>query len=123
VVLITVGKETTHYRVQAIPSDFGDGFTVEKLDDSDPTVYHVNLSAEGHTCDCKGFTRWSHCKHSDGLAALRSRGLLPVPWSTGDLAANHPEAYDRMQEDWSDYPAAEPMTEAEIDAMAEHFGQ
>jgi hypothetical protein len=76
VVVITVGKETTHYRVQAIPSDFGDGFTVEKLDQPDAEVYHVNLSVEGHTCDGKGFTRWAHCKHADGLAALRRASKL-----------------------------------------------
>jgi hypothetical protein len=123
VVVITVGKEAASYRVQVIPSDFGDAFQVEKLDPADPEVYHVNLSAEGRTCDCKGFCRWNHCKHADGLAALRSRGLLPVPRSAGDLAANDPESYDRMQEDWSDYPAPEPMTEAEMDAMAASYGQ
>jgi hypothetical protein len=76
VVVITVGQEETHYRVQAIPSDFGEAFAVEKIDDLDPAVYHVNLSADGHTCDCKGFTRWAHCKHADGLAALKREGKL-----------------------------------------------
>ncbi len=43
--------------------------------------------------------------------------------STGDLAANDPEAYDRLQEDWEGCPAPAPLTEEDIDRMAEHYGR
>jgi hypothetical protein len=41
-------------------------------------AYEVCLSADGtaDACDCKGFARWSHCKHRDGLAALVKAGRL-----------------------------------------------
>jgi hypothetical protein len=47
-------------------------------DGSDPSesVYHVNLSDDTCGCDCKGFQRWSHCKHRDGLLALQAERRL-----------------------------------------------
>jgi hypothetical protein len=77
VVRITVNGEATDYRVKPTAADFGQGFAVEKIDTVAPEeTYHVNLEREGHTCDCKGFVRWGHCKHADGLAALRAGGKL-----------------------------------------------
>jgi len=77
VVQITVGKERADYFVTPIPADFGRGFKVEKMgDEADPTAYHVNLDGEQRSCECKGFGRWHHCKHADGLAALVKAGQL-----------------------------------------------
>ena len=39
-------------------------------------TYHVNLDGDKRTCECKGFLKWNHCKHADGLAALIAAGRL-----------------------------------------------
>src|SRR6516225_4015227 len=76
ILVITVGKQTDQYFVSRVPSDFGRGFCLEKIGDAENTAYHVNLSAERNTCECKGWCRWQHCKHADGLAALVAAGRL-----------------------------------------------
>jgi hypothetical protein len=43
--------------------------------------------------------------------------------STGHLAACDPDAYAQLQEEWDDLPAASPLTEADLDDMAHHYGQ
>jgi hypothetical protein len=77
---MTRGKKTltTDYFLSRIPSDFGDGFKLEKIIPTadEPSTYCVNLSTEGHRCECKGFLRHGHCKHVDSLAALRDRQLI-----------------------------------------------
>ena len=77
VVRITVGKEHADYFLTLIPADFGRGFKVEKigLHENEPP-YHVHLDGENRSCECKGFLRHGHCKHSDGLAALVAAGRL-----------------------------------------------
>jgi hypothetical protein len=58
-------------------------YTLRKFDatqdgtDPSESVYHVNLSDDTCGCDCKGFQRWSHCKHHDALLALQAEGRLP----------------------------------------------
>jgi hypothetical protein len=74
VVNITVGKETDSYTVDRIAADWGQAFAVAKFGTEDS--YHVNLDGEGRTCSCKGFTRWSRCKHADGMAVLVKAGKL-----------------------------------------------
>ncbi len=77
VVRITVGKETADYLLTEIPADFGRGFKVEKMgDDADGAAYHVNIDGDNRTCECKGFGRWHHCRHADGLAALVKAGKV-----------------------------------------------
>jgi hypothetical protein len=79
VVQITVGKEKVNYFLTEIPADFGRGFKVEKVGVEEPVIYHVNLDGDNKTCECKGFSRWQKCKHSDGIAALLRAGeLKPV---------------------------------------------
>src|SRR5579883_2645099 len=74
-VRITVGKEQADYFLTELPADFGRGFQVEKMGlEVKEGAYHVNIDGQTQTCDCKGFSRWSHCKHSDGLAALIAAG-------------------------------------------------
>ncbi len=77
VVQITVGKDRADYFLTEIPADFGRGFKVEKMgDDAEGSAYHVNIDGDNRTCECKGFSRWHHCRHSDGLAALVKAGQV-----------------------------------------------
>ena len=77
IVRIWVGQEYADYFLDPIPADFGRGFKVEKIGlHCNEPPYHVNLDGDKRTCDCKGFCRWSHCKHADGLAALVAAGRL-----------------------------------------------
>jgi hypothetical protein len=65
------------YFLSLIPSDFGRGFAVEKIDVvNGNAVYHVNLDGGRSTCECKGIVRWGHCRHVEALAALQTAGRL-----------------------------------------------
>jgi hypothetical protein len=73
------GKETVDtYVLDEIGSgeQDGRGFSLTK---PDGTVYHCELTATVKHCDCPGFTRWQHCKHTDALVALIGKGKLPAP--------------------------------------------
>ncbi len=74
VVKIAVGKEEADYFLLEIAADFGRGFTVEKIGGTEK--YAVNIDGDKRTCECKGHTRYGHCKHGDGLAALIAAGRL-----------------------------------------------
>jgi hypothetical protein len=76
VVRITVGKEATDYLLTPLASDFGTAYQLEKIGVKDGETYHVNLDGEQSRCDCKGHLRYGHCKHRDGLVALRQAGQL-----------------------------------------------
>ena len=76
IVVITVGREEANYCVRPLPSDFGEAFEVEKIFVPDGNTYHVNLDGEGGSCECKGYLRWGHCRHVEGLKALRAAGQL-----------------------------------------------
>ncbi len=76
VVRITVGKDAQDYILTAVPADFGRGFLLEKVSFDAPAAYHVNIDSHKRTCECHGYNRWQHCKHSDGLAALIAAGRL-----------------------------------------------
>jgi hypothetical protein len=80
--LHVAGKETDYF-IRPVPSNFGEAFELTKLEivDDGPAergeVYHVLFEDEhNHTCECKGFLRWGHCKHVDSLKALRERGKI-----------------------------------------------
>jgi hypothetical protein len=74
VIQLRTERETADYLVRRIGSDFGDGFEVTKVLSEER--YQVNLSNEGHTCDCRGHLAHGHCKHVFGLVALRDRHLI-----------------------------------------------
>jgi hypothetical protein len=74
VVRITVGKEATDYLLTPLRSDFGTAYRLVK--DESGEQYDVLLDGDGGSCTCKGFCRWSRCKHRDGLLALRKASQL-----------------------------------------------
>jgi hypothetical protein len=78
VLIISVGKETFAYFVDAIPADYGRAFCLSKFTGES---YDVNLGDAQHppSCECKGHLRWGHrtvCKHLAGLKALVEAGRL-----------------------------------------------
>ena len=74
------GKPDDLYHLAEIASDFGRGFTLEKMTDGNPLTcepaYSVNIDGEASTCECKGFLRWHHCRHVEALTALLEAGKL-----------------------------------------------
>jgi hypothetical protein len=79
VVRLTVGGKSVDYLLIPMRADFGRGFRLEKIglearEGEGP--YHVNLDGASGTCECKGYLKWGHCKHGDGLAALIAAGRL-----------------------------------------------
>src|SRR5438309_1178946 len=77
-VVITVGRESDEYTVTEFPAGGafdGRAFRCEKFGGE---AYGVFLSRSGQDdiCECRGFQRWSRCKHRDGLRCLLSRGKL-----------------------------------------------
>src|SRR5262249_9805945 len=77
------GEESRAYALVTLKSDFGDAFRLTKADDGDGHAeeYDVLLDMEHkfHTCECRGFLRWQHCKHVDSLLALVQSGRLAAP--------------------------------------------
>jgi hypothetical protein len=77
VVRLTVGGVSADYLLSRVAADYGRGFRAEKIGlEGNGEVYHVNLDGGKKTCECKGFLKWGHCKHGDGLAALIAAGRL-----------------------------------------------
>ena len=77
------GEESRAYALEVLSSDFGAAFRLTKADDGDGHAeeYDVLLDTEHkfHTCECRGFLRWQHCKHVDSLLALVKSGRLAAP--------------------------------------------
>ncbi len=68
----TVKSDT--YFVRELANDLGRAFEMRKAGEEEP--YHVLLSDAGQQCECKGFLKWGHCRHIEGLTALIQRGQL-----------------------------------------------
>jgi hypothetical protein len=69
------GQAPCDYLVRRLPSDFGTAaFSLAKVGGNEQ--YAVLIDGADSSCECKGFLRWSKCKHVDGLTALVARGLL-----------------------------------------------
>ncbi len=74
-VRINVFQMTQDYFLTEVEGvSFGRGFLVEKIGHEE--TYHVNIDGDKRTCECEGYLSHSHCKHSDGLAALIAAGRL-----------------------------------------------
>jgi hypothetical protein len=122
------------YTVSPLPCDPDIGSAAFRFhkQGGDDAVYDLYLSGYGWQCQCKGFLRHGHCKH---VGTVQKAGQLfgpapvrPVARSLGDLARNHPDAYQRV----TDAQLAEAMayaredaqpTEEEVNEMARYFGQ
>jgi hypothetical protein len=75
IIRISVGKSATDYTVETIRADFGTAFRLTKvLGEHD--AYHVNLNGRLSLCDCEGNLTHGHCKHVEGLTALRNAGRI-----------------------------------------------
>ena len=70
---LRVGSKVDLYDLHEIATDYGRGFELTK---PDGTIYHVCLDGLCSTCDCKGFTKHSHCKHVESLTALEAASRL-----------------------------------------------
>jgi hypothetical protein len=81
-ITIRVGKLHTGYQLDSLPTDDdfeGQAYKLTKcalVEDAEEPVYHVLLSRQGHSCECRGFLRHDHCKHIAALLALREAGKL-----------------------------------------------
>src|SRR5437764_12099378 len=69
----TQAEQVDAYFLEPIPADHGRGLILHK---HDGTSYAVCLSGPDSEYDCKGFSRYSHCKHVESLLALQQRGKL-----------------------------------------------
>jgi hypothetical protein len=80
-------EEVDRYFIAPLPAaDFGGpAFLLERWDEATAgkpagisDTYHVHLPGEGEpgSCDCKGHTRYGHCKHLAGLVKLSVDGRL-----------------------------------------------
>src|SRR5262245_58867645 len=89
VLLLKVGEERTVYEFERLPADFGLAAALTKAEavrtDAGLEIrpgqrYHVLVnSADGrHSCECKGFLRWGHCKHTEALALVAAGKLQPL---------------------------------------------
>jgi hypothetical protein len=95
----STSKATTQdtYFVQEFPSPLGRAFEVRKVDADEP--YHVLLASADCSCECKGFLKWDHCRHIEGLKALLAKGDLqpaePGTAAPAITASNTPTRLDQ----------------------------
>lgn len=75
------------YFLEPIAADFGLAFRFVKftneVEEGEPAEYAVNIDLQHghHSCECKGFMRWNHCKHVESLLALVNAGKIGAPAS------------------------------------------
>ena len=88
ILMVDNARGTTTYAVNEFPTPWdGRGFRLVKLTagtDPEAESYDVFCSRGGqdHRCECKGFLRFSHCKHIAAVSALLDNEYL---WSRADL--------------------------------------
>ena len=70
-------EEVFHYHFRLMASDFGEAFRLTNVNGMGGHVYDVCfVNDQDTTCECKGFLRHGHCKHVEGLRALRTAGKI-----------------------------------------------
>jgi hypothetical protein len=70
-VAITVGGKEETYWLEALASDYGRAFQLTKwTEGADSYAVCIDQQEGHHSCECKGFLRHQHCKHTEGLFAL-----------------------------------------------------
>src|SRR5262245_24436246 len=81
-VRLTQDGKPAHYWIDAVPSDWGRAFRVEKPGHEGTESYDVCLEENGQadSCTCPGNTYGGYCKHVDSLRALDKVGQLPRPY-------------------------------------------
>lgn len=76
---LTVGEKEFGYWLDPLSHDLGPAIRAFRLTKfvserkaGEPDHYDVTVDAthQGGTCECKGFLRWNHCKHTSSLLAL-----------------------------------------------------
>jgi hypothetical protein len=77
-VRLSGARKSATYRVALLPADYGVGLEVaEETASGSADPYHVHLDPDGGvSCECLGFLRWGHCKHSQGLWDMFAAGDL-----------------------------------------------
>ena len=79
--------EVFRYRLRSLDAGAGLAFRLEKLDhlrDDESNNYDLCIAPDGimdpdggcHSCECKGYLKWGHCKHIESLLALIEAGVL-----------------------------------------------
>ena len=82
VLQVTQGREVYGYALREIEPGYAErAFQFERLDAEGGRlvvgeVYPVAVEREGHSCDCRGFVRHSHCKHASAALKLVELGKL-----------------------------------------------
>src|ERR1051325_7303103 len=78
IVRVTEGKKIDEYFLDRIGSDFGEAFEMVKRDyiPGEEHTYQIGLNVKASTCCCKGFTYCGHCRHLEGITALKNAGKL-----------------------------------------------
>ena len=73
-------ERTDFYFIERIEGCDDLAYQLVKMDpaldgtDKEAEAYAVNLTMR--TCDCKGWHRWTHCKHLDAVTAVYEEGGL-----------------------------------------------
>jgi hypothetical protein len=81
---LTEGNSIRAYILTPLATELGGvGFRLGKADNRDGHSEEydclIDLEHGFHQCDCLGFLRHSHCKHTESLLALVKAGKLASP--------------------------------------------
>lgn len=113
-------RTSTTYRVSEQPCDWtGTAARLVKVkggSDDSAGVYDVFVAAtpgEHNRCDCRGFERFSHCKHCSAVKALiQNRWLSRAAFANPDADVSNTEVHDQSEP----APAARPVWVPECNA-------
>lgn len=79
VLVISNDRTAQEYALVETETDWtGRAFALVKIDggDSEPETYAVFCGKSENRCDCRGFTRWSNCKHILAVRQLIADGEI-----------------------------------------------